>query len=74
MEVAGLMHELACLPIRGVSDYADTHKNKAWQKYAAANAAAYARELLEALPTPISRSASTTDTGGQKDILGRSGL
>ncbi|KAF3937693.1 hypothetical protein ABW19_dt0201894 [Dactylella cylindrospora] len=50
MEAAGLMDILPCLPIRGICDYSDSHKNKDWQRYAAATAAAYARELLEILP------------------------
>ncbi|KAL4732909.1 hypothetical protein BDV11DRAFT_176202, partial [Aspergillus similis] len=50
MEAAGLMDILPCLPIRGICDYADSHKNDEWQRYAAAVAAAYARELLEELP------------------------
>ncbi|KAJ5922830.1 hypothetical protein N7516_010533 [Penicillium verrucosum] len=50
METAGLMDILPCLPIRGICDYSDSHKNKEWQRYAAATAAAYARELLEELP------------------------
>jgi hypothetical protein len=50
MEAAGLMDVLPCLPIRGICDYSDSHKTKDWQKYAAAVAAAYAREFLEALP------------------------
>ncbi|KAL6229598.1 nucleoside phosphorylase domain-containing protein [Aspergillus navahoensis] len=50
MEAAGLMDILPCLPIRGICDYADSHKNDEWQRYAAATAAAYARELLEELP------------------------
>ena len=29
-----------------ICDYSDTHKNKDWQQYAAATAAAYAKELL----------------------------
>jgi nucleoside phosphorylase len=43
MEAAGLMDTIACLVIRGICDYADTHKSKKWQRYAAAAAAAYAR-------------------------------
>lgn len=39
METAGIMDELPCLAIRGICDYADSHKNKTWQKYAAAAAA-----------------------------------
>ncbi|GJP98531.1 ankyrin repeat domain-containing protein 50 [Aspergillus niger] len=46
MEAAGLMDNFPCLVIRGVSDYSDSHKNKAWQGYAAATAAAYAKQLL----------------------------
>ncbi|KAJ4295517.1 hypothetical protein N0V90_007530 [Kalmusia sp. IMI 367209] len=46
MEAAGLMDVFPCLVIRGISDYSDSHKNDAWQNYAAATAAAYAREFL----------------------------
>lgn len=50
MEAAGLMHDLPCIVIRGICDYADSHKNDMWHGYAAATAAAYARELLFYLP------------------------
>jgi ankyrin repeat protein len=50
MEAAGMMDNAQCLPIRGISDYSDSHKSKAWQEYAAATAAAYARELLQVIP------------------------
>lgn len=46
MEAAGLMDEFPCLVIRGISDYADSHKTKSWQPYAAIVAATYAKELL----------------------------
>jgi nucleoside phosphorylase len=46
MESAGLMSSFPCLVIRGICDYADSHKNKRWQPYAAATAAAFAKELL----------------------------
>ncbi|KAL1648727.1 hypothetical protein SLS58_001903 [Diplodia intermedia] len=46
MEAAGVMNKLPCLVIRGICDYADSHKNDLWQNYAAAVAAAYAKELL----------------------------
>ena len=52
MEAAGLMNEFECLVIRGICDYSDSHKNKEWQRYAAAGAAAYAKELLGAVPRP----------------------
>ena len=50
MEAAGLMDTFPCLVIRGISDYADSHKDKRWQPYAAAVAAAYAKELLNVIP------------------------
>lgn len=50
MEAAGLMNNFPCLVIRGICDYSDTHKNDTWQRYAAATAAAYAKELLEIIP------------------------
>ncbi|BAE61723.1 unnamed protein product [Aspergillus oryzae RIB40] len=46
MEAAGLMDDFPCLVIRGISDYADSHKNSSWQPYAAAAAAAYAKQLV----------------------------
>lgn len=49
MEAAGLMDSFPCLVIRGISDYADTHKNKVWQPYAALAAAAYAKDLLSVI-------------------------
>ncbi|KAK2592202.1 hypothetical protein QQS21_010090 [Conoideocrella luteorostrata] len=50
MEAAGLMNNFPCIVIRGICDYADSHKNKRWQEYAAATAAAYAKELLLVVP------------------------
>ena len=49
MEAAGLMDNFPCLVIRGICDYADSHENKQWQGYAAATAAAYAKELLSVI-------------------------
>ncbi|KAL2850313.1 hypothetical protein BJY01DRAFT_261588 [Aspergillus pseudoustus] len=46
MEGAGLWTKFNCLVIKGVCDYADSHKNKDWQAYAAAVAAAAAKEVL----------------------------
>jgi nucleoside phosphorylase len=50
MEAAGLMNRFPCLVIRGICDYADSHKNKEWQGYAAMVAAAYAKDLLCRIP------------------------
>lgn len=56
MEAAGLMDNFPCLVIRGICDYADSHKNKRWQEHAAAVAAAYAKELLqEVLPAAVKK-------------------
>ncbi|QYT05611.1 Ankyrin repeat protein [Trichoderma simmonsii] len=46
MEAAGLMNNFPCIVIRGICDYADSQKNYDWQEYAAAVAAAFAKELL----------------------------
>ncbi|KAI6444368.1 hypothetical protein MCOR16_009695 [Pyricularia oryzae] len=50
MEAAGMMLTFPCLVIRGICDYADSHKSKKWQPYAAATAAGYAKELLLQIP------------------------
>jgi len=47
MEAAGIMNILPAGIIRGVCDYADKQKTKAWQPYAAAVAAVYARGILK---------------------------
>lgn len=47
MEAAGLADNFPCLVIRGICDYADSHKNDMWQEHAAAVAAAFAKEVLE---------------------------
>ncbi|OGE49580.1 hypothetical protein PENARI_c020G07591 [Penicillium arizonense] len=65
MEAAGLMNNFPCIVIRGICDYADAQKNKDWQEYAAAIAAACAKELLEHV--------QPNDVDGErplKDILG----
>lgn len=46
VEATGSLDTFPCLVIRGICDYADTHKNRKWQPYAAATAAAYMKELL----------------------------
>ena len=46
MEGAGTMNTIPVGVIRGVCDYGDAQKNKEWQPYAAAMAAAYAKAVL----------------------------
>ena len=50
MEAAGLINDFPCVVIRGICDYSDSHKNDAWQGYAAVTAASYAKELLRIIP------------------------
>lgn len=61
MEAAGLMDSIPCLAIRGICDYADSHKNKRWQPYAAAAAAAYTKEILSVIPAAEVVSSSTVN-------------
>jgi len=61
MEAAGLMNSFPCLVIRGICDYADSHKNKKWQAYAAATAAACAKEVLSVIPPAEVVKARTVD-------------
>jgi nucleoside phosphorylase len=61
VEAAGLMNSFPCLVIRGICDYADSHKNEKWQSYAAATAAAYAKELLLVTPQREVAERSTED-------------
>jgi nucleoside phosphorylase len=50
MEAAGAAADFPCIVIRGISDYADSHKNDRWHGYAAAAAAACARQLFFHMP------------------------
>ena len=50
MEAAGALADFPCMVIRGISDYCDSHKNDVWHGYAAAVAAAYARQLFFHMP------------------------
>ncbi|KAF6811252.1 pfs domain-containing protein [Colletotrichum sojae] len=47
MEGAGVWDQVPCIVVKGVCDYADSHKNKKWQPHAAAAAAAVAKALLD---------------------------
>ncbi|SPJ84212.1 related to TPR repeat [Fusarium torulosum] len=46
MEGAGVWDILPCIVIKGACDYADSHKSKIWQRYAAATAAACTKAFL----------------------------
>ncbi|OAL49744.1 hypothetical protein IQ07DRAFT_644884 [Pyrenochaeta sp. DS3sAY3a] len=47
------------LVVRGISDYADSHKSSSWRPYAAATAAACAKDILSLIPA-----AASGDLGG----------
>ena len=47
MEGAGVWDSFPCVVIKGACDYADSHKTKGWQRYAAATAAACMRAFLD---------------------------
>ncbi|KAG2014518.1 hypothetical protein GB937_006745 [Aspergillus fischeri] len=49
-EAAGAMADFHCLVIRGISHYCDSHNNDQWDGFAAAAAAAYARQLFFHMP------------------------
>jgi nucleoside phosphorylase len=58
MEGAGFWGTFPCLIIKGACDYADSHKTKKWQNYAAATAASCTKAYLE-FWTPSSRAPDT---------------
>ncbi|RYP62610.1 hypothetical protein DL771_009653 [Monosporascus sp. 5C6A] len=47
MEGAGIWEEVPCIVVKGVCDYADCHKSKKWQNFAAATAASASKAILE---------------------------
>ncbi|KIW28516.1 uncharacterized protein PV07_08175 [Cladophialophora immunda] len=74
MEAAGLVNNFRCVVIRGIADYADAHKNDDWHPWAAATAAACAKELLGYM-MPVDDSGkpkySTIPKLRVKDFIGR---
>lgn len=58
MEAAGIMNKIPVGNIQGVCDYGDEQKNKDWQPYTAAMAAAFAKGVLaEIIPKSAAPSA-----------------
>ncbi|KAL7971462.1 hypothetical protein HDV63DRAFT_393756 [Trichoderma sp. SZMC 28014] len=47
MEGAGAWGDLPCIVVKGICDYADCHKNKLFQTFAAATAASVSKAILE---------------------------
>ncbi|KAH6631528.1 hypothetical protein F5144DRAFT_571399 [Chaetomium tenue] len=69
MEAAGIWEQVPCLVVKAVCDYADSHKNKSWQTYAAATAAAAAKGIAM-LHTPSDKAIRRAiDTSRPESIL-----
>jgi len=69
MEGAGVYEEIpSVVVIKGVCDYADSHKNKRWQPYAAMTAAACTRAYLEMKENETSPTSSSRAQRGVQYI------
>ncbi|KAI9664127.1 MAG: hypothetical protein M1821_007618 [Bathelium mastoideum] len=71
MEGAGTWDNLPTIVIKGICDYADSHKNKKWQKYAAASAAAFTKAFLKEwreVDRPLQNAVATDDVPPIKNV------
>lgn len=62
MEGAGTCDSFPCIVIKGACDYADSHKNKKWQNYAAITAACVMKALLTWYSKADSRTEDSSST------------
>ncbi|KAI0882065.1 purine and uridine phosphorylase [Annulohypoxylon maeteangense] len=69
MEGAGVWDNLPCIVIKGVCDYADSHKNKTWQYYAAITAASCTKAFLEEWAAVTQEYAEDVGRKGQQDMI-----
>ncbi|KAL2814419.1 hypothetical protein BJX63DRAFT_442494 [Aspergillus granulosus] len=65
MEAAGVLNEIPVGNIRGVCDYGDEQKNKDWQPYAAAMAAAFAKAVLSEIPPKSAAQSAGVKSGAE---------
>ncbi|RFU79549.1 phosphorylase superfamily [Trichoderma arundinaceum] len=66
MEGAGAWEEVPCIVVKGICDYADSHKNKQWQDFAAATAASVMKAILDRyIVTDAAQSLATVQPNGQ---------
>ncbi|EWG48841.1 hypothetical protein FVEG_16341 [Fusarium verticillioides 7600] len=74
MESAGVWDSLPCLVVKGACDYADSHKAKATQNYAAATAAACTKAILRhwvvSTPPVLVPFPPNDEFVGRQDIIG----
>jgi nucleoside phosphorylase len=68
MESAGVWGVFPCVVIKGVCDYADSHKLKNWQCYAAATAASCTKAFLEHW-VPSAQATSCTYSQRQEQLV-----
>ncbi|KAM3475995.1 hypothetical protein MY8738_007151 [Beauveria namnaoensis] len=64
MEGAGAWDQVPCIVVKGICDYADSHKNKSWQDFAAATAASVAKAILERYQVHDGDRETTSKNGG----------
>ncbi|KAL4875461.1 nucleoside phosphorylase domain-containing protein [Aspergillus karnatakaensis] len=64
MESAGVAGVFPCVVVKGVCDYADSHKNERWQDYAAGTAACCVKAFLELWSSSSSSSSSQPQPRG----------
>ncbi|KAL7945780.1 nucleoside phosphorylase domain-containing protein [Trichoderma barbatum] len=71
MEGAGAWEEVPCLVVKGVCDYADSHKNKLWQDFAAATAACVSKAILDRYSvTDVAQAPALAQSNGQSQPNG----
>ncbi|KAH7327805.1 hypothetical protein B0I35DRAFT_1645 [Stachybotrys elegans] len=69
MEGAGVWDIIPCIIVKSVCDYADCHKNKKWQQFAAAMGASVMKALLERNPLPSVYSIPPIETAAPVHFL-----
>lgn len=73
MEGAGAWDEVPCIVVKGICDYADSHKNKVWQDFAAATAASVTKAILGRYIIRDGDRGSVQVTDGRMDQQSRTG-
>lgn len=70
MEGAGVWDNLPTVIIKGAGDYADSHKNKTWQRYASVTAAAGAKAFLQQWEVSSHNFTRTAKGHGSENVAG----
>ncbi|KAI9159132.1 5'-methylthioadenosine/S-adenosylhomocysteine nucleosidase [Paramyrothecium foliicola] len=70
MEGAGAWDDTPCLVVKGVCDYADSHKNSHWHNFAAATAAAVTRSIIERYPKTDAAQTTAPEAKAQPQLVG----